>query len=223
MKEVLLLRKKAPIIKAGDVFDDIVVIEFLGRDKNYTPWYNCECLKCGRRKKMRRSVLIDHIGTTHFACGKGIKTLNSRFYLKWQGLRSRTENPNCEHYDCYGGRGIKSDAFAAFIDFYDTMFDSYCEAVKKYGDESVVSIDRIDVNGDYCPENCRWVHISEQKGNMRRNKPFKAVSPSGEVFYEKNQAKFAREHGLCDKQISACLTGRFKTHLKWKFSYINEV
>ena len=64
--------------------------------------------------------------------------------------------------------------------------------------------------------------MREQKGNMRRKRPFKAIAPDGTEYLAKNQSKFAHEHGLSDKQVNVCLSGRFKTTRKWKFEFIDE-
>lgn len=216
------MKRKAPKINIGDTFDDNTVIAEVPTAPGKVSRYLCKCNVCGREREMCRTLLIDKKGTTHKACGKGLKTTNKRFYSIWCGMRQRTTNPKTEHWDCYGGRGISSDAFEYFIDFYDAMYPSYLEAIEEYGDEKVLSIDRIDPNGDYEPDNCRWISLSEQKGNMRKNRLFEAISPDGKRFEAKNQSLFAREHGLSDKQINACLSGRFKTHLGWSFSYIKK-
>lgn len=220
---MIIIKAKAPEISIGDIFDDLKVIKTTEPLRKYdSKRYIAECLICHRKKEIYRSCLIDHRGTTHKACGKGIKTKNKKFHSIWQGIRQRTTNPNTEHWECYGGRGIKSEAFKFFIDFYDSMYEKYKKAIEKYGDEKILSIDRIDVNKDYTPENCRWISLAEQKGNMRKSRWFKAISPLGETFESKNQCEFARIHNLEDKQINACLTGRFKTHKGWKFSYIEK-
>lgn len=122
------------------------------------------------------SAFRKHIDTFHKSCGKsrdknkGLASQNKRFHRIWMSMRQRTNNPNTEHWRYYGGKGIGSEVFSLFIDFYDTMHTSYVEAVEKYGDESIVSLDRIDVDKDYSPENCRWISLKEQELNKGRNK-----------------------------------------------------
>jgi hypothetical protein len=79
-------------------------------------------------------------------------------------MKTRCNNPNYELYHRYGGRGISvcvewADSFIAFRDW---AFSS------GYSEE--LSLDRIDNNGNYCPENCKWSTVTEQANNRRTNR-----------------------------------------------------
>lgn len=203
----------------GQQYGDQHIVEFLLRDKNQQEHFRVKCQVCGREKEMKDYVLRQGKGTSHSACGRGVKLQDKKFYSHWKNMRTRTNNPNYEHYDRYGGRGINSDAFSNFIDFYDMMYQSYKEHVILHGEDNT-TLDRTDNDGDYTPSNCRWTTWLEQHGNTSRNKAFKAFSPDGKEFTSNNQCEFARQYNLSDKQINACLTGRFKSHLGWKFQFI---
>jgi hypothetical protein len=84
-------------------------------------------------------------------------------YCIWMKIKSRCLNPNDKSYKNYGGRGIQvcdrwKESFELFIK------DMGWRPNKNY------SIERINYDGNYCPENCKWIHKSEQTKNTRRVK-----------------------------------------------------
>lgn len=85
----------------------------------------------------------------------------TRIYRIWQAMKSRCYNPNHKHYYDYGGRGIEvcPEWLNSSLSFINWSYDT------GYNDN--LSIDRIDTNGNYCPENCRWVDCKTQSNNKR--------------------------------------------------------
>lgn len=91
-----------------------------------------------------------------------------RFYKTYFDMRHRCENPTDKRFHRYGGRGIKV-IWATFEDFRADMYESWVAHVKEYGQKQT-QIDRIDRDGNYCKENCRWVTCSEQQRNRSTNR-----------------------------------------------------
>jgi hypothetical protein len=145
-------------------------VEPSGRKR--TQWL-CEC-DCGN--KVIVSACSLHAQTTK-SCGCLKSERNKRYFTKhgcagdrlyslWTDIKKRCSNPNYKQYKDYGGRGITvcnewENDFAAFRDW--AISNGY-DYNAKFGE---CTIDRIDVNGNYEPLNCRFISIKEQAKNKR--------------------------------------------------------
>lgn len=97
----------------------------------------------------------------------------------WSGMKQRCYNPKNLRYNCYGGRGIKvCERWLDYYNFQEDMYESYLEHVAEFGEKDT-TLDRIDVNGNYCKENCKWSTKKEQANNKTTN----IFTPTGETLF----------------------------------------
>lgn len=93
----------------------------------------------------------------------GFVTKKSYLYRAWNAIKYRCNNPNYKEYHLYGGRGIK------VCDRWAKSFELFASDIGERPTD-LHSIDRIDFNGNYEPNNCRWATEIEQQRNKRSNK-----------------------------------------------------
>lgn len=160
----------------GNTYGRLTVIAFDHKRKGHI-YYKCACecgcvtvaeagsLRKGRTKScgcLRRELGVEN----HLTHGHSDR---ERLYNIWIGIRQRCNNSNYKLYKWYGGKGVKLcdewNDYAAFrVWAYANGYQDPQDGQTK-GD--AMSIDRIDPDGDYAPNNCRWVSLRENVSYMR--------------------------------------------------------
>lgn len=84
---------------------------------------------------------------------------NQHLFYAWEGMKRRCYSPQRKDYKYYGARGIK------VCDEWINSFDSFAEWAYSHGYEDTLTIERIDNDKGYCPDNCKWITKSEQQQN----------------------------------------------------------
>jgi hypothetical protein len=155
----------------GQKFEHCTALRFLpelGTDRGAKFLFRCECGKefvarsndvrkgrvksCGCVNRVERAAAVTKHGFWKHPT-----------YTAWIHIKDRCNNPRNAEFEHYGGRGIK------ICEEWANDSGAFCRWSMANGWKKGLTIDRIDVNGDYEPDNCRWVSMEVQQNNKRNN------------------------------------------------------
>ena len=187
----------------GNKYNMLTVLRRLPNSGNNAVW-ECRC-DCGNITKVTSGNLKNG-SVKSCGCLRHINTsathnkTNTRLYRIWAAMKQRCYNSNYHAYKNYGGRGI------AICDDWVNSFDNFYNWAIDNGYREDLSIERINVDDNYCPNNCTWITLAQQAQNRR----------SCYMFYynnkEQNLSQWCNELSLDYKLIHNRI---FK--LKWSF------
>lgn len=156
----------------GRKYGRLIVLKYAGMDVKHHQFWLCKC-ECGNEKIVRAG----HLNSGYVkSCGciakenlRKISQQNSdyrtleKLYDVWTTMIQRTENPNANGYQNYGGKGI---GVCAEWRYSYLLFKEWSESS---GYKDGLTIDRINGDKNYSPDNCRWVDRYVQNNNTARN------------------------------------------------------
>lgn len=163
---------------SGKKYNRLTAIKPIGRRKSGNYIWLCKC-ECGKFCEVEGSLLRSG---KQLSCGcyisERITKMNTkhngfgtRLYEIWRQMHRRCYGEFQQSYKDYGGRGI-----SVCDEWHD--FSVFREWAYKNGYSETLTIDRIDVNGNYKPSNCRWATMKQQANNRRSNHTIKYIGVS---------------------------------------------
>lgn len=143
----------------GKYFGERKIVSFSHRNDGGKAFYNTIC-SCGKEQVIRLDSLRKSLSC---GCLNKKQKFRRELYNRWYKMIDRCYNEKNKSYKSYGARGVK------VCNEWKDSFDEFYKWSISNGYNPELSIDRINVNGDYTPSNCRWVDIYTQANNRTDN------------------------------------------------------
>lgn len=201
----------------GVQFGKLIVLRFSHINKFQQSMWLCRC-DCGNETIVHSNNLRRGY-TQSCGCARNRKTSERAtkhgmhgtvLYKRWKSMKERCEDLN---NPVYGGKGIK------VCDEWKEDFQTFYEWSMANGYDTKLQIDRIDGNGNYCPENCRWVTAKANSENRKDVKKIKVISDEGiEIFNSITEA--SKACGVSKSVIHRALKGINIRQKHFRFEYL---
>lgn len=171
--------------------------------KNNKNKVHCKC-ECGKELDIPLFRLIIGRSRGCRICASPKRTiLDKRLHSIWRNMRKRCYYKKDLEYKNYGARGI------IICKEWKDSFNTFYNWAINNGYEKSLSIDRIDVNGNYCPENCRWATATQQARNRRKLK--RNISGYTGISYIKTGKRIKRWEASIIVNYKEKMLGHFLT------------
>lgn len=174
---------------SGQTFGNLEVLEFV-EVKNHRAYFRCKCKLCGNIC-VKQGQLITSGKTRSCGCFAKNNTdqtthgfSKTHLYGVWCNMKRRCYIPKAQNYEFYGGRGIKvcDEWRNDYLNFHNWAYQN--------GYADGLTLDRVNTDGDYSPDNCRWVDMKTQNNNKRSNR---MITYNGKT---QTMHQWAEEYGI---------------------------
>lgn len=213
---------------------DFIVKKYLGEGKGY---YLIEFILTGKTMKTNKYNIkngnvkdyyyprLEHVGYLGEQTLDKSTKIYTCLYSRWKSILSRCYNKKAKDYRSYGEKGIKVDqSWMCFYNFYNDVLK-----IKGFDEDLVIS-NKLQLDKDmknknskcYSKNNCLWVDSSiNNKFKPSQRRKVEIIHPDGEVEIIENVREMCRKYGLTHSNVVACLSGKQKTHKKYRFKYLD--